>query len=114
MKKTVSISISEGVLENVRESAWGNRVSLSSEVERFLTSTSCVGTSGLKIPPGHSGTVSCDPEKPEIIIAERKVSQHLKERQELIAKVETPKGPVKANAALENFFKPQPKTKWKK
>ena len=28
-------------------------------------------------------------------------------------KVETAKGPVKANAALENFFKPQPKAKWK-
>ena len=29
-------------------------------------------------------------------------------------KVETAKGPVKANAAMENFFKPQPKSKWKK
>ena len=28
-------------------------------------------------------------------------------------RIETKKGPVKANAALENFFKPQPKAKWR-
>ena len=28
-------------------------------------------------------------------------------------KVETAKGPVKANAAMEGFFSPQPKSKWK-
>ena len=28
-------------------------------------------------------------------------------------RIETKKGPVKANAALEGFFKPQPKAKWK-
>ena len=28
-------------------------------------------------------------------------------------KVETAKGPVKANAAMEGFFSPQPKAKWK-
>ena len=28
-------------------------------------------------------------------------------------RIETKKGPVKANTALENFFKPQPKAKWK-
>ena len=28
-------------------------------------------------------------------------------------RIKTAKGPVKANAALENFFKPQPKAKWR-
>ena len=41
--------------------------------------------------------------------------EELKQANErLLAKrVETKKGPVKANAALESFFAPQPKAKWK-
>ena len=50
------------------------------------------------------------------LVAEVPVVPSPKEVFDFIApdrEVETKKGPVKANAALENFFKPQPKAKWK-
>ena len=42
-------------------------------------------------------------------------AEELKQANERLMKkrIETKKGPVKANAAMENFFKPQPKAKWK-
>ena len=42
-------------------------------------------------------------------------AEELKQANERLMKkrIETKKGPVKANAALENFFNPIPKAKWK-
>ena len=85
MKKTVSISIEAEVLALAREEAWRLKKSFSQFVEDTLN---------LRL----MGEPSDDP--PSVIE---------QAAEKLESKIKTKKGPVRANAAMDNFFNPMSK-----
>ena len=91
MKKTVSISIEAEVLALAREEAWRLKKSFSQFVEDGLNISVSV--------PGEQPLVGRGDELESEILAKGQ-AELLKKR------IETKKGPVKANAAMDNFFNP--------
>jgi len=141
MKKTVSVSIDERLLEIAKGKAWEAKMSLSRYFETKLTTgwdASEVGkpvrtVTRVKVVEGsnfceycgkaHWGACTGD----DLRASAERITEHLKNQVEdlveidskvksgpiLTKEIKTLKGSVKANEALENFFKPQPKAKWK-
>ena len=142
MKKTVSVSIDEDVLEKAKETAWSNRMTFSQYVESKIGGV-VEGCSGPLRDPINMPKKAKLPHKDLVVEGWRDprdtvidsdgktqnevISEHLKNQVEDLVpspkdvfdfikpdrEISTKKGPVKANAALESFFKPQPKAKWK-
>ena len=110
MKKTVSVSIDEGILAKAKERAWKERKSMSQFIEDMVSLTL----------EKHQVVYPFEPQETQKPVAEYPetvedkvvgtVSNFIKERDDQFH-VKTPRGPVKANNAMNSFFKPQPKLK---
>jgi len=95
MKKTVSVSIDEGILADAKERAWNERKSMSQFIEDMISLMS--GMNHIEkcwyCEKVHDLRIAC----PEYVSLQE---NRVKDRD-----------PVKANDAMSSFFKPQPKLK---
>jgi len=121
MKKRISIYIDGDLWEDVKTESWRRShetktgVSASQFTEDALRSFLSILPGAKKHPDSFSPAIKAFSDE----LSEASDDEIIAKAQEKLEavradkKVSTAKGPVKANAAMESFFNPIPKAKWK-